>query len=145
MSKRNLLPAIAFAMVCAAVSFADEPAAPGDLGVADARPVVVKTIPEAGAEKVDPALKEIRVTFSKKIANSSWSWVADKRYGADVKAQKPAYDKDGRTCVRAVTLKPDTTYAIWINTEEFDNFQDGDGRPAVPYLWVFRTGATKAK
>ena len=123
-----------------------EPAdAPDDRKVAEARPVVVKTIPEAGAEGVDPGLKEIRVTFSKKMADETWSWASDKRYGADVTGEKPAFDKDGRTCIRAVTLKPNTTYAIWINTDKFDNFRDAANRPAVPYLWVFRTGAAQAK
>jgi len=28
---------------------------------------------------------------------------------------------------------------IWLNSEKFDNFKDADGRPAVPYLLVFKT------
>ena len=38
-----------------------------------------------------------------------------------------------------VALEPGKTYAIWINSEKFNNFKDTDGRSAVPYLLVFRT------
>jgi RNA polymerase sigma-70 factor (ECF subfamily) len=31
------------------------------------------------------------------------------------------------------------TYAFWLNKEKFQNFTDRAGRPAVPYLLVFRT------
>lgn len=37
-------------------------------------PVVVKTVPEAGAKDVDPKLTEIKVTFSKDMTDKSWSW-----------------------------------------------------------------------
>src|SRR5687768_12050423 len=37
-------------------------------------PVVVKTVPEAGAQNVAPGEVEIRVTFSKKMKDGSWSW-----------------------------------------------------------------------
>ena len=51
-------------------------AAPGDekLSIAGVPPVVVKTVPEAGATDVDPAITEIKVTFSKDMADKSWSW-----------------------------------------------------------------------
>ena len=59
--------------------------------------------------------------------------------------EQPAFDKDGKTIVRAVKLKPNTTYVVWLNTQQFDNFKDTFDRPAVPYLWVFRTGPGKGK
>jgi len=37
--------------------------------------VVVKTVPEAGTKDVSPGTVEIRVTFSKPMADQSWSWV----------------------------------------------------------------------
>jgi hypothetical protein len=37
-------------------------------------PVVVKTVPEAGAKDVAPGEVEIRVTFSKEMRKGSWSW-----------------------------------------------------------------------
>ena len=52
---------------------------------------------------------------------------------------KPKYLADKRTCVLPVKLEPGKTYAIWVNSEKFGNFKDTEGRPAVPYLLVFRT------
>ena len=109
--------------------------------VASAPPVVVKTVPAAGADDVDPALSEIRVTFSKEMMDKSWSW---SQLGADT-FPAPAgdspigYDKDKRTCVMKVKLEPGKSYAIWLNSEKFGNFKDPDGRSAVPYLLVFQT------
>ena len=34
---------------------------------------------------------------------------------------------------------PGKTYAIRVHGEKFGNFKDADGRPAVPYLLVFKT------
>ncbi|MCD4690144.1 hypothetical protein K8S17_01640 [bacterium] len=50
---------------------------------------------------------------------------------------------DDRTCVLHVALEPEKTYAIWVNTDKFQSFQDPVGHPAVPYLLVFRTGPTE--
>ena len=38
-----------------------------------APPVVVKTLPVAGSQGIDPALSEISVTFSKPMTDRSWS------------------------------------------------------------------------
>src|SRR6478735_8616858 len=46
----------------------------GAMTVDTAPPVVVKTVPEAGTVGVDAKTTEIRVTFSKPMANGSWSW-----------------------------------------------------------------------
>jgi RNA polymerase sigma-70 factor (ECF subfamily) len=116
----------------------------GDRKVADARPVVVKTVPEAGAEDVDPGLTEVRVTFSKEMRDKSWSWATDTGHGADIEAAGDIhYDKDKKTCVLPCKLKPGTTYAAWINVDRFTNFKDATGKPAVPYLLVFRTKEKK--
>ena len=116
----------------------------GDKKVADARPVVVKTVPAAGAEDVDPDQKDVRVTFSKDMADKSWSWATDLGFGADIEASGDiAYDKDKRTCILPCKLKPGTTYAVWLNSDRFQNFKDDAGKPAVPYLLVFRTKEKK--
>ena len=52
---------------------------------------------------------------------------------------QPRYLGDKRTCVLPVKLEPGKTYAIWLNTANYQNFKDTMGRPAVPYLLVFRT------
>ncbi len=104
--------------------------------VATLPPVVVKTVPESGDTNVDPSTTEIRATFSKKMANGSWSWAgADKSWAKG----KPHYLSDGRTCVLSVKLKPGKTYVVWLNSPSFRGFKDTDGRSSLPYLLVFET------
>jgi hypothetical protein len=119
----------------ASISHAD------DMTVDSAPPVVVKTIPEAGAKDVDPGLKEIKVTFSKKMHDHSWSWsTAWENSTPEVpKGAMPKYSDDKRTCVLPVKLEPGKVYGYWLNSENFHNFQDSHGQPAIPYLLVFKT------
>lgn len=113
---------------------ADEPT------VENALPVVVKTVPLAGAEDVDPKLTEIKVTFSKDMLDESWSWVQLSEASFPKVEGKIQYEKDKRTCVLPVKLEAGKTYALWINlAEKFENFKDTNGRPAVPYQLVFKT------
>jgi hypothetical protein len=102
-------------------------------------PVVVKTLPEAGADGVDASVTEIKVTFSKEMKDGSWSWSTLSKESFPEVSGKPQYMPDKRTCVLTVRLKPNTTYAIWLNSDKFVNFKDTAGRPAVPYLLVFKT------
>lgn len=104
-----------------------------------AQPVVVKTVPEAGAAGVDPSMIEIRVTFSKNMQDGSWSWCALSKETYPGTSDKPKYLEDKRTCTLPVKLQPGKTYAVWINSEKFVDFKDAKGQPAVPYLLVFKT------
>ena len=104
-----------------------------------APPVVVKTEPVAGATDVDPALTEIRVTYSKAMTEGSWSWSTWGEENYPETTGKPKYLQDGRTCVLPVKLQPNKFYAIWLNSEKFKNFKDTGRRPAVPYLLTFFT------
>lgn len=103
-------------------------------------PVVVKTVPTAGNSEVDASTTEIHVTFSKKMADGSWSWSTLSKESFPEINGKPKYLEDETTCVLPVKLQPEKTYAIWINSNKFKNFKDPKGIPAVPYLLVFRTG-----
>ncbi len=38
-----------------------------------------------------------------------------------------------------VKLEAGKTYAWWLNSEQFHNFKDKEGNPAVPYLLIFQT------
>jgi RNA polymerase sigma-70 factor (ECF subfamily) len=111
----------------------------GDVTLDSVPPVVVKTVPEAGAAEVDPKLTEIKVTFSKDMRDGAWSWATLSKESFPTMDGKPKYLKDKRTCVLPVKLEPGKTYAIWVNNEKFNNFKDTGGRSAVPYLLVFRT------
>jgi RNA polymerase sigma-70 factor (ECF subfamily) len=116
----------------------EEPAG-DEVTLATAPPVIVRTVPEAGADGVDPGLTEIKATFSKDMADGSWSWAMFGKENFPKVDGKPKYLADRRTAVLPVKLEPGKTYALWLNSEKFQNFKDADGRPAVPYLLVFRT------
>jgi hypothetical protein len=110
-----------------------------DLTIEAARPVVIKTVPEAGTAEVDSKLTEIQVTFSKDMHDGSWSWSQASKETFPTVDGKPKYLTDKRTCVLPVKLGPGKTYAIWVNSQKFGKFKDTEGRPAVPYLLVFKT------
>ena len=110
-----------------------------DITIETAQPVIVKTLPQAGAADIDAKTMEIQVTFSKDMMDESWSWsqLSDDSFPKII--GKPKYLKDKRTCVVTVKLEPGKTYAIWLNSEKFGGFKDADGRSGVPYLLVFKT------
>ncbi len=101
-------------------------------------PVVIKTVPEAGEKDVAPGEVEIRVTFSKKMTDQSWSWSSAWQDSDPKILGKPRYEKDGKTCVLKVKLEPNKSYGYWVNSAKFRNFRDKQGNPAVPYLLVFQ-------
>jgi hypothetical protein len=111
--------------------------------LADLPAVVLSVDPKLGATDVDPTLREIRVTFSKPMADKSWSWVTfDANAFPKVEGQVH-YEKDQRTCVMPVKLEPGKTYLVGINAEKFRNFRDVDGQPALPYFVAFRTRSAR--
>jgi len=107
--------------------------------VETAAPVVVKTVPEAGAKDVAAGVVEIKVTFSKEMADGSWSWATAWKDSTPEIIGKPRYEADKKTCVLKAKLEAGKTYGYWINSQSFKNFKDRQGRPAVPYLLVFQT------
>jgi RNA polymerase sigma factor (sigma-70 family) len=121
---------------------AEDPAKKDDnaVSVKSAAPVVVKTVPQAGDTQVDAAkVTEIQVTFSKDMADKSWSWsqISDETFPK--LSGKPHYEADKRTCVLPVKLEPGKTYVLWLNPPKFQGFRDADGKPAVFYPLVFQT------
>jgi RNA polymerase sigma-70 factor (ECF subfamily) len=104
----------------------------------NANPVVIKTVPENGAQDVDPNLTEIRVTFSKDMHDGSWSWTQRSDDTFPEVTGKPHY-VDKRTCVLPVKLEPSKMYHLSINSERFRNFKDVGRRPAIPYPLDFKT------
>ncbi len=100
---------------------------------------VVKTVPAAGDTAVDPALKEITVTFSKDMkTNRMWSICQiSKESFPETDGQIHYVNK--RTCVMPVKLEPGKTYVLWFNRAQFNSFRDTENHPSVPYLLVFET------
>ena len=102
-------------------------------------PVVVKTVPEAGTKDVAPGVVEIKVTFSKEMSDGSWSWSTAWKDSSPEMVEKPHYDSDHKTCIIKVKLEPNKTYGYWLNSQNFHNFKDSQGKSAVPYLLTFQT------
>ncbi|HEV2207337.1 MAG TPA: protein kinase [Verrucomicrobiae bacterium] len=102
-------------------------------------PVVIQTVPESGAADVDPGLTELRVVFSSAMLDENWSWSTLGDGNFPQTTGRPHYLDDGRTCVLPVKLEPGKLYATWLNSDKFHGFQDQQGRPAVPYLLIFKT------
>jgi RNA polymerase sigma-70 factor (ECF subfamily) len=134
---RKLLAPIIAGLILACLGGASRAADAPTL--ANVPPVVVKTEPQAGAGDVPASTTEIRVIFSKKMQDKSWSWVTVTPESFPKLAGDPHFSADLLTCVLPVSLEAGKTYAIWINAAAAQNFQDGDGRKAVPYLLVFGT------
>lgn len=103
-------------------------------------PSVVKTVPQAGSTDVDPALKEISVTFSKNmLTKRMWAVVQISNETFPKTRKGIHYLDDQRTCVIPVDLEPNKTYVMWFNRGRFNSFRDTENNPAVPYLLVFKT------
>jgi len=109
------------------------------LSVETAPPVVVETIPRAGAVDVDASLAEVRVTFSKDMMTENmWSVVKISDDTFPKLAGEVRYE-DARTFVIPVTLEPGSTYALWLNYKQNDAFRDLNGSASIPYFFVFQT------
>jgi len=134
MKTRTLLTTL---IAIAAISVMAQNSAAPD--IADAAPVVVKAVPEAGSRDVAPGEVEIKVTFSKEMMDQAWSWCNAWDNSLPEFIGKPHYEADHKTCVLKVKLEPGKTYGFWINTQKFNSFQDKQHRHAVPYLLAFTT------
>jgi len=102
-------------------------------------PSVVKTVPAAGDTAVDPALKEIKVTFSKDMStNRMWSFCQISKETYPPRAGQIHY-LDNRTCVLPVKLESGKAYVVWVNRGQYNSCRDANNNPSVPYLLVFET------
>ena len=134
MFRLSSLVAIFVSLTAAGVSPVDE------VTLESVPPVVVNSVPAAGTADVNPKTTEIKVTFSKDMKDGTWSWSTLSKESFPEVDGKPKYLDDERTCVLPVKLEPEKTYAIWINSNKFQNFKDSNGISSVPYLLVFCTG-----
>ena len=117
-----------------------EPAKAASVGAAPpVPPVVIETVPPSGAAGIDPALAELRVTFSQPMRDGSWSWTKWGEGNFPEMTGQPRFLADSRTCVLPVKLRPGQVYAIWLNSEWHQDFKDAAGQAAVPYLLIFQT------
>jgi RNA polymerase sigma-70 factor (ECF subfamily) len=135
--RRQLLLAMSATFALTSLARAQE----REFSVATLPAVVVKTVPQAGDIKVDPNITEIRVIYSKRMLDKSWSWGQISDDTMPPTTGEPRYLADGKTCVLPVKLEPGRTYVLQLNSLKgtFANFKDRQRQPAVPYLLVFQT------
>ncbi|MCY3684527.1 MAG: S41 family peptidase [Gemmatimonadetes bacterium] len=107
---------------------------------AEEPPRVVRTVPENGAQSVDVATMELRVTFDQPMdTKRGYSFVIlGSKFVLPEVAGKPQWISD-TTIVLPVKLKPNREYGLGINSERHQNFRGTNGLPAVPYPLSFRT------
>jgi hypothetical protein len=118
--------------------------AAGKADAADAPPQVVSASPDDGARDVDPATRELRVTFDQDMDQRGISIVGG---GPTFPAEPEARPRwlDARTIVMPLNLGPNQDYQLSINSARFQNFKNTEGRPATPYPIRFRTGTGEGK
>jgi RNA polymerase sigma-70 factor (ECF subfamily) len=73
------------------------------------------------------------------MMDGSWSWSTAWKDSSPEMVEKPKYSDDHKTCVLKVKLEPNKTYGYWLNSQNYHNFKDKQGRAAVPYLLTFET------
>ena len=105
-------------------------------------PQIVKTSPAVGATGIDPATKEITVTFDRDMG-TGMSWTGGPPGFPPTDEGRKAAWKDARTCVLPVKLEPGKFYRVGINSKSYQNFKGKDGVAAPPSEVHFTTqGAT---
>ena len=107
-------------------------------------PRVVSAKPDDGEADVDPATRELRVTFDQDMSHDSMSILGDgPTFPADPAGE--ARWVDARTLVLPLKLKPGRDYELSLNGGRFQGFRNTRGQPTVPYPIRFRTGDGTAK
>lgn len=101
-------------------------------------PTIVSTSPRVGDTSVDPALKEVTVTFDRDMAGG-FSWTGGgPEYPSTPPGQRVVW-RDKRTCVLPVKLEPMRHYRVGINSVSYQNFRSAAGVPARPSAIYFTT------
>jgi len=100
-------------------------------------PVVISVDPAIGSV-VNPGTTVFRVTFSKPM-RKGWSFVRAVQGESPEVLGNPIFSEDNRTITAHISLRPDRSYAFWLNSARFRNFSGQNGKAAVPYFVYFRT------
>jgi beta-lactamase regulating signal transducer with metallopeptidase domain len=110
------------------------PASGKDVGT----PRIVKTSPPIGAKDVDPAIKEITITFDRDMAGG-FSWTGGPPdFPQGRTGEKPTW-RDKRTCALPVSLEAGKYYRVGINSQSHQNFRSAAGVSAKPTSFYFTT------
>ncbi len=105
------------------------------------RPRVLEMTPANGAQDVDPATSELRVTFNVPMGGG-FSWTGGgENYPEIPDGGRPRWSEDRKTCTLPVRLKPDWSYRLGLNSPSHQNFSSQGGLPLEPVITTFRTRA----
>jgi Bacterial Ig-like domain len=104
-------------------------------------PQIVSSEPARGAKNVDPATKEITVTFDQDM-DGGMSWTGGGPQFPKIPEGKKGFWRDKRTCVLPVKLQPGHSYRVGINSPSFRNFRSTSGVPALSAAIWFSTSGT---
>lgn len=107
-----------------------------------AAPRVVEMSPANGADDVDPATTEIRVTFSRPMRDGAWAFVGGGPHYPETTG-RPSYDAARKVITLPVKLKPAWRYEFWLNRGKYNSFCSEDNVPLEPVRVAFRTGPGK--
>ena len=103
-------------------------------------PKPVKFEPANGADSVDPATTQVRVTFDIPMGAGMSSVGSGPEFPTLVKGQKATWSTDKLTRTLPVTLEPNHKYTIGVNSLEHNNFQSESGVQVTPVVYTFKTG-----
>lgn len=120
-----------------AIYFATQGADPAEIAKL-VPPSIVSMSPENGATGVAPNMTELTVTFDKPMGGG-FSWVTLDEHFPET-TDKPQWNDDHTVCTLPVSLKPDASYHLSLNSGRHINFQSASGVPLDPVEWSFSTG-----
>lgn len=107
-------------------------------------PHIISSSPKDGATDVDPAVKEITVTFDRDM-DSGMSWTGGGPSFPNSPPGAKARWRTKRTCVLPVALQSGRFYRVGINSMNYRNFCSADGVPAPITSIHFTTSGPKAQ
>jgi RNA polymerase sigma-70 factor (ECF subfamily) len=109
---------------------------------AEGPPHIISTSPKTGATDIDPALKEVTVTFDRDM-DGGMSWTGGgSSFPKSPEGADAHWKSDKRTCILPVKLQPGHFYRVGINAPSYHNFRAEDGTPVTPSAITFRTTGT---
>ena len=103
-------------------------------------PKVVRTVPENGAEGVNPKLRQIRIVFDQDMASGFSVCGGGPKYPETV--GRPRWINK-RTIVMRVRLEENHDYEFSVNCPSYKNFKSVQGEAVRPYPVKFKTGALR--
>ena len=103
-------------------------------------PHVVSVEPANGATNVDPNLKEIKVTFDRRMNPTSWSFCQKSDVDFPEFVGRPSYNREQTVITVPVRLRPECTYNLYLNSPPYFGFTSEAGGVLEAYHYTFTTG-----